>query len=85
MNVMIRLFVGNIPYGWSETDLLNNLAYTPQLREAVQGVMIRRDDRQRSAGWGYIEVVPGSESEFLKFDGTAFNNRYLRINLWRSK
>ncbi len=79
-----KLYVGNLAYGVSNTDLEN--MFTPH--GAVQSAQVIMDrDTGRSKGFGFVEMGSGKEAEAAihAMNGKEFDGRALTVNEARPK
>lgn len=74
-----RLFVGNLPYNMSESDL--EAAFSEH-GQVVSAVVIRDRDTGRSRGFGFVEMESEEEAEAAAgaLDGHEVDGRRLRVN-----
>jgi cold-inducible RNA-binding protein len=77
--VATKLYVGNLAYGVSNTDLENMFAPHGTVQSA-QVIMDR--DTGRSKGFGFVEMGSGSEAEVAinAMNGKEFDGRALTVN-----
>jgi cold-inducible RNA-binding protein len=77
--VATKLYVGNLAYGVSNTDLENMFAPHGTVQSA-QVIMDR--DTGRSKGFGFVEMGSGSEAEaaISAMNGKEFDGRALTVN-----
>jgi RNA recognition motif-containing protein len=74
-----RLFVGNLPYTMSESDLEEKFGEHGQV---VSAVVIRDRDTGRSRGFGFVEMETEEEAEAAMgaLDSLEIDGRKLRVN-----
>ena len=74
-----KLFVGNLPYTMTDTDLEQTFAEYGSVQSAV---VIRDRETGRSRGFGFVEMASSEEAEAAQkaLDGTAVDGRPLRVN-----
>lgn len=77
---MKKLFVGNLPYQASESDLRNWLTQTGVNADAVNLIRDRTSGEPR--GFGFIEIGNDAEAEFAiqACNGKEFLGRTLVVN-----
>jgi cold-inducible RNA-binding protein len=74
-----KLYVGNLPYGVTDTDLQN--LFAPH--GSVQSAQIITDrDTGRSKGFGFVEMASGDEAQsaIAALNGQDMNGRALTVN-----
>ena len=76
---MAKLYVGNLPYGTSNSDL-QNLFEPHGAVKSAQVVMDR--DTDRSKGFGFVEMDNAEEAKVAidALNGQAVNGRVLTVN-----
>lgn len=75
----MKLYVGNLPFGVSDSDLQN--LFTPH--GAVQSAQVIIDrDTNRSKGFGFVEMRNGDEAHqaIAALNGREVNGRSLTVN-----
>src|SRR5207302_5474574 len=80
----VRLFIGNLPYGASETDLRAHFAPIAEPSHVVMPV-----DREtgRPRGFAFVEFVDRAKAEQViqKFDAQPFMGRNLAVSEARAR
>ena len=74
-----KLYVGNLPYGMTDSDLQN--LFAPH--GAVQSAQVIKDrDTGRSKGFGFVEMDTGTEAQAAidTLNGQEVNGRALTVN-----
>ena len=74
-----KLYVGNLSYGMSDTDLQN--LFEPH--GTVQSAQVIKDrDTGRSKGFGFVEMGTGEEAQAatVALSGKEVNGRTLKVN-----
>ena len=74
-----KLYVGNLPYGFSDTDLQNLFTAHGEVQSA-QVIMDR--DTGRSKGFGFVEMNDGTQAQaaITALNGQEINGRALTVN-----
>ncbi len=74
-----KLYVGNLPYGFSDTDLQN--LFTPH-GEVQSAQVIMDRDTGRSKGFGFVEMNDGTQAQtaITALNGQEINGRALTVN-----
>jgi RNA recognition motif-containing protein len=75
----MKLYVGNLPYGMSDSDLENLF----EAHGTVQSAQVIKDrDTGRSKGFGFVEMDSGREAEAAidALNGQEVNGRNLTVN-----
>lgn len=74
-----KLYVGNLPYNTSETDLR---ALFEQVGEVAEATVITDRETGRSKGFGFVEMATeeGAQEAIRKYNGYEMNNRPLTVN-----
>src|SRR6185369_4768165 len=73
-----RLYVGNLSYQTTETDLTNLFQ---QVGEVESANIITDRDTGRSKGFGFVEMGnEDAEKAIAQFNGTELNGRALTVN-----
>ena len=74
-----KLYVGNLPYTASETDLSEKFAASGTV-ESCKLIIDR--DTGRSKGFGFIEMATDSEAQAAidSLNGTDYDGRPMRVN-----
>ena len=72
-----KLYVGNLPYGVSNSDL-ERVFQAHGTVESAQVIVDR--DTGRSKGFGFVEMQNGADSAIQQFNGKDFNGRALTVN-----
>jgi RNA recognition motif-containing protein len=73
------LYVGNLPYGFTDGDLQNLF----EAHGAVQSAQVIKDrDTGRSKGFGFVEMGNGEEAQaaITTLNGQEVNGRALTVN-----
>jgi RNA recognition motif-containing protein len=72
-----KLYVGNLPYTFSDTDLQELFA----THGAVQSAQVIKDrDTGRSKGFGFVEMADGAEAAIDALNDQEVNGRKLTVN-----
>jgi RNA recognition motif-containing protein len=72
-----KLYVGNLPYGMTDSDLRN--LFEPH--GAVQSSQVIMDrDTGRSKGFGFVEMESGAQEAIDGLNGQEVNGRALTVN-----
>ncbi len=76
---MKRLYVGNLPFQTTETDLQDLFA---QAGEVVSVTIVADRETGRSRGFGFVEFATEDEAQQAKqrFNGMEFGGRTLRVD-----
>ena len=74
-----KLYVGNLPYSFTDTDLENLFAAHGTVRSAQ---VIKDRDTGRSKGFGFVEMDSGEQAQAAidAFNGEEVNGRRLTVN-----
>ena len=74
-----KLYVGNLPYGFSDTDLQN--LFTPH-GEVQSAQVIMDRDTGRSKGFGFVEMSDANQAQtaITALNGQEINGRALTVN-----
>jgi len=74
-----KLYVGNLPYNTTETDLR---ALFEQVGEIADATVITDRETGRSKGFGFVEMATeeGAQEAIRRFNGYEMNNRPLTVN-----
>ena len=72
-----KLYVGNLSFETTETELKELFAQTGQV-ETVRIITDR--DTGRSKGFGFIEMQDGGDKAIAQMNGKDFNGRALTVN-----
>jgi cold-inducible RNA-binding protein len=74
-----KLYVGNLPYGFTDNDL-QNLFTAHGTVQSAQVIMDR--DTGRSKGFGFVEMSDGTEADaaIATLNGQDVNGRKLTVN-----
>lgn len=73
-----RIFVGNLSYQTTETDLTTLFE---QAGEVESASIITDRDTGRSKGFGFVEMNgDGADKAIAQFNGTELNGRSLTVN-----
>lgn len=80
----VRLFVGNLPYGTTESDLRT---YFGAVAPPAQIVLPVDRDTGRPRGFAFVEFVERTDAEkaIQRFNGQAFNGRPLAVSEARAR
>src|SRR5262245_52821210 len=74
-----KLYVGNLPYGWTDHDLHN--LFEPY--GTVQSALVIKDrDTGRSKGFGFVEMSTDQQAQaaIATLNGQDVNGRALTVN-----
>jgi cold-inducible RNA-binding protein len=82
--VATKLYVGNLTYGMTDSDLLNLFSPHGEVRSS-QVIMDR--DTGRSKGFGFVEMDSGeaAQAAITALNGQDINGRALTVNEARPK
>jgi cold-inducible RNA-binding protein len=74
-----KLYVGNLPYNTTETDLRTLFE---QVGEIADATVITDRETGRSKGFGFVEMATeeGAQEAIRRFNGYEMNNRPLTVN-----
>src|SRR6476661_4949822 len=72
-----KLYVGNLPYGTSNDDLVE--AFSPYGNVTSAQVMMDRDTN-RSRGFAFVEMADGADEAIASLNGADFQGRALTVN-----
>ncbi len=74
-----KLFVGNLPFSMSESDLETAFGEFGTVESAV---VIRDRETGRARGFGFVEMASPDEAEAAQraLDGKDFSGRPIRVN-----
>jgi len=74
-----KLYVGNLPYNATETELR---ALFEQVGEIAEVTVITDRETGRSKGFGFVEMATeeGAQEAIRKFNGFDLNGRPLTVN-----
>jgi RNA recognition motif-containing protein len=74
-----RLFVGNLPYSMSDTELEETFA---EHGTVISAAVVRDRSSSRSRGFGFVEMATEEEAEtaISSLDGKELGGRRLRVN-----
>ncbi len=74
-----KLYVGNLPYGFSDSDLQN--LFTPH-GEVQSAQVIMDRDTGRSKGFGFVEMNDANQAQaaITALNGQEINGRALTVN-----
>lgn len=80
----MNIYVGNLPYSTTEDEIRELFS---QYGSVVRANIIRDRETGNSKGFGFVEIAEQSDAEkaIRELDGTAFNNRDLKVNEARPK
>jgi RNA recognition motif-containing protein len=79
-----KLYVGNLSYGTSESDLTTMFAKAGTVKSAS---IITDRDTGRSKGFGFVEMETAAEAQkaISMLNGTQLGDRTLTVNLARPR
>jgi RNA recognition motif-containing protein len=74
-----KLYVGNLPYSVTETDLRTMFE---QVGEVAEATVITDRETGRSKGFGFVEMSTEEEAQeaIRRFNGFEMNSRPLTVN-----
>jgi len=74
-----KLYVGNLPYNTTETELR---ALFEQVGEIADATVITDRETGRSKGFGFVEMVTeeGAQEAIRRFNGFSMGSRPLTVN-----
>ena len=82
----MRLFLGNIPYSWSDIDVAEQLSLITGVDPKFIAVNVRRFDDGKSKGAADLDVENDVLcSVLLQKNGVILNERKIRIQVWKDK
>ncbi len=73
----VSLYVGNLPYTVSGNDL--RAAFT-QFGNVTRSMIIMDHFKNRSKGFGFVEMEDGHEQAIETMNGAQFGGRTLKVN-----
>lgn len=75
----MNIYVGNLPFTASETDLRNLFS---EYGEVVSAATINDRETGRPRGFGFVELAEGARAEdaIRDLDGSDFGGRALKVN-----
>ena len=76
---MFKVFVGNLPFSFDDTDLARLMEKAGEIKSAK---VIMDRDTGRSRGFGFVEFTDegGAEEAISRFDGEMVEGRKLNVN-----
>ena len=79
-----KLYVGNLPFNTSDSDLQDLFAQAGTVKSAQ---VIRDRASGRSKGFGFVEMNTADEAQsaIYKFHGKDFNGRAMTVNVARPR
>lgn len=80
----IKLFVGNLPFSTSESDLQSHFA---QAGVVISASIMQDRNTGRSRGFAFVEMNTQAEAEaaISQFHGKEFQGRALTVNVARPR
>lgn len=75
----VKLYVGNLPYKTSESELKAHFAQMGQVNQ-VQLIIDKMTSRPRGFGFVIMEDKDAAQEAIKKFHGAEFNGRPLTVN-----
>jgi cold-inducible RNA-binding protein len=77
-----KLYVGNLPYTISETELQEMFAQAGEVKSVV---IIKDRESGRSKGFGFVEMATAEEAQkaITMYNGKAAGGRALTVNMAR--
>ena len=72
-----KLYVGNLPYGTSNDDLVELFS---QYGSVAQAQVMMDRDTVRSRGFAFVEMSDGAEQAIASLNGAEFQGRTLTVN-----
>lgn len=79
---MTNLYVGNLPWNTTETQLRDLFA---QYGEVATAKIIEDRETGRSRGFGFVEMEQGSEEAIEALNGSDFGGRNIKVNVAKPK
>ena len=84
MKIKMKIFVGNLSFNVTETDLRRAFETFGQVIEAI---IVKDSDSQRSKGFGFVEMPKPSEARaaIMALNGQALKGRTITTNEARTE
>jgi RNA recognition motif-containing protein len=81
----MRIFVGNLPFSTDDEELREVFSNHGQVTDAK--VIMDRDDRSRSRGFGFVEMPNNDEATkaIAAMDGSELHGRSINVNEARQR
>ncbi|WP_045212335.1 RNA recognition motif domain-containing protein [Desulfonatronovibrio magnus] len=79
---MTNLYVGNLPWSTTETQLKDLFA---QYGEVTSAKIIEDRETGRSRGFGFVEMENGSEEAIEALNGSDLDGRSIKVNVAKPK
>jgi RNA recognition motif-containing protein len=80
--LMINLYVGNLPWSTTETQLKELFS---QYGEVTSAKIIEDRETGRSRGFGFVEMEQGSEGAIEALNGVDLSGRNIKVNVAKPK
>src|SRR6266853_604119 len=82
--IIMRLYVGGLPYQTTEQDLIDLFEQAGQVTEAT---VITDRGTGRSKGFGFVEMgdAQGAQTAIERLNGTILGNRTITVNEARER
>jgi len=81
MSNTVKIWVGNLPYDWTETDLLNFICEKAKVNKSdVLSLNIALDEKKISRGFGVLTIYANIKDEVMNLKGVATGKLKLRVN-----
>ncbi len=79
---MTNLYVGNLPWSTTETQLKELFS---QYGEVTSAKIIEDRETGRSRGFGFVEMEQGSEEAIEALNGVDLSGRNIKVNVAKPK
>ncbi len=79
---MTNLYVGNLPWSTTESQLRNLFA---EYGEVSSAKIIEDRETGRSRGFGFVEMETGAEEAIQSLNGKDFGGRSIKVNVAKPK
>ncbi len=79
---MTNLYVGNLSWNTTETQLRNSFA---EFGEVSSAKIIEDRETGRSRGFGFVEMENGADEAVERLNGKDFDGRTIKVNVAKPK
>ncbi len=79
---MTNLYVGNLPWSTTETQLRDSFA---EFGEVSSAKIIQDRETGRSRGFGFVEMENGADDAINSLNGQDYGGRTIKVNVARPK
>ncbi|MFP4083433.1 MAG: RNA recognition motif domain-containing protein [Desulfonatronovibrio sp.] len=79
---MTNLYVGNLPWSTTETQLKDLFA---QYGEVTSAKIIEDRETGRSRGFGFVEMEQGADEAIEALNGSELSGRNIKVNVAKPK